>query len=315
MFFKIAKSGKNDWWRYLLGIILVFLGVVLGQIIMALIVKLVGIQAGLNDDEIGELINSMELQSIGIGQNLTLVLLLLGFVGGLVGLWVVVKFLHQRHFQTLITPFERINWRKFFFGFGLWMGLSLFAELVFYFLSPEDYTLQFQPGPFFGLLLVSLFLLPLQTSFEELFFRGYLMQGLGLISVFRWIPLLLTSAAFGLLHFENPEVDAFGFGTTMAYYIGVGLFLGIVTLMDDGLELALGVHAATNIFSALFVTFDDSAIPTAAIFRNAEVNMPLMLGGLVIAAVLFTGYVAQKYGWKDWSKCYGKIDRPHLNEV
>jgi hypothetical protein len=27
------------------------------------------------------------------------------------------------------------------------------------------------------------------------------------------------------------------------YYIGTGLFLGILTLMDEGMELALGFHA------------------------------------------------------------------------
>jgi hypothetical protein len=30
------------------------------------------------------------------------------------------------------------------------------------------------------------------------------------------------------------------------YYIGTGLFLGI-TLMDEGMELALGFHAANNL--------------------------------------------------------------------
>ena len=54
----------------------------------------------------------------------------------------------------------------------------------------------------------------------------------------------------------------------MIYYIGTGLFLGIVTLMDEGLELALGFHAANNLFTALLVTADWTAFKTYSIFKD-----------------------------------------------
>ncbi len=53
-------------------------------------------------------------------------------------------------------------------------------------------------------------LLPIQTSAEEYLFRGYLMQGIGIISGNRWLPLILTSLAFGLMHYANPEIAKFG---------------------------------------------------------------------------------------------------------
>ena len=34
----------------------------------------------------------------------------------------------------------------------------------------------------------------------------------------------------------------------MIYYIGTGFLFGIMTLMDEGTELALGFHAANNLF-------------------------------------------------------------------
>ena len=81
------------------------------------------------------------------------------------------------------------------------------------------------------------------------------MQGLGLVMRNAWFPLLFTSITFGLMHIANPEVEKLGY-SLLIYYIGTGLFLGITTLMDDGLELALGFHTANNLFTALLVTSD-----------------------------------------------------------
>ncbi|MEK7255434.1 MAG: type II CAAX endopeptidase family protein [Bacteroidota bacterium] len=267
---------------------------------------------GISEAEINELAANLDFSAIPIKQNLLIFLMLMPFVFGLAALWLSVTAIHRRPFKTLITPVSRLNWQKIFFAFALWFVMSAITELIFYAIEPANYHLQFQPEKFFVLMLISLIILPLQTSFEELMFRGYLLQGISLIAPFRWIPLLLTSVAFGLLHIWNPEVAAFGTEITMAYYIGTGLFLGFLTLMDDSLELALGIHAATNIYSALFVTFDDSALQTAALFRTESIEMTWMLPAFLVGAAIFTYVVAKKYGWQDWSKWHGKIERPGL---
>lgn len=315
MFLQIKNSGENEWWRWLVVILFTVMGVFLGQMPLLIAAVLSGKNLGMGMEEVMSLIEQNKLEAVGLHQNFALFLMILGFAGGLLGLWFGVRFIHGRSFRSLITPLHEINWRKVLFSFGLWLALTMLIEFAFYLLSPDSYSLHFQPGKFLGLLMVSLLFLPLQTSFEEIFFRGYLMQGLAQIIPLKWIPLLLTSVLFGAMHFMNPEVQAFGVELTMAYYIGVGLFLGIITLMDDSLELALGVHAATNIFGALFVTFDDSVLPTAALFHTSEVNMELMLCGLLAAATVFIIIVSKKYGWQDWSRFYGKMETPHLDEV
>jgi membrane protease YdiL (CAAX protease family) len=315
MFLKNAHSGENKWWQYLVTLALVVAGSLLGQVPLLLVYILKASQSTLSEEEMANMIESLDFSSIGIGQNISLLLVLLAFVIGLIGLWVGVVFIHKKPFIKLITPHEKINWGKIMFGFCLWLGLAMLIELVFYALNPENYSFHFEPKQFFGLLLIAIFVLPIQTSFEELLFRGYLMQGISLIGIFRWVPLVATSAAFGTMHFMNPEVQAFGIGITMVYYIGVGLFLGFVTLMDDGLEMALGIHAATNIFGALFVTFDESALQTAALFHTKTVNMPWMLAGFLIAALVFTFIAAKNYQWADWTKWFGKIEKPHSGTV
>ena len=64
---------------------------------------------------------------------------------------------------------------------------------------------------------------------EELLFRGYLTQAFGLPGGF-WAAWLVPGVWFGLLHFANPEVSAYGVLMTMPIYIDMGLLLGWVTL-------------------------------------------------------------------------------------
>lgn len=120
--------------------------------------------------------------------------------------------------------------------------------------------------------IVILIFIPFQVAFEEFIFRGYLMQGSILLFKYRWVALLLTGFAFGLLHGSNPEVDRFGFWVAMPQYILMGLLLGLVAIWDDGLELALGLHLANNVISSLVVTHDASALPNTCPVQGYGAN-------------------------------------------
>jgi membrane protease YdiL (CAAX protease family) len=118
------------------------------------------------------------------------------------------------------------------------------------------------------------------------------------------------------MHLLNPEVDKLG-NLIMIYYIGMGFFLGIITLMDDGLELALGVHAANNIVTALLLTSDWSAIQTNSIYRDISKNPTLEmidLIPLVIVFIIFIFIFSKKYNWNNWKdKLTGKIFITNIN--
>jgi hypothetical protein len=155
-------------------------------------------------------------------------------------------------------------------------------------------------------------MIPLQTSFEEYLFRGYLMQGIGVLAKNRWLPLVLTSVIFGGLHLANPEVDKLG-NIIMVYYIGTGFFLGIMTLMDEGMELALGFHAGNNLITALLVTADWTVFKTNSVLK--DISEP-SAGFDVIAPVLilypiFLLIMAYRYKWRNWGeKLFGKVEEP-----
>jgi membrane protease YdiL (CAAX protease family) len=195
------------------------------------------------------------------------------------------------------------------------IGVAMIA--VGYFMSPEDYVWNFKPLPFFILVVISFLFLPIQTSMEELLFRGYLMQGFGTWFKKSFVALLLTSVIFGLLHGLNPEVEKLGW-ISMVYYIGTGLVLGIFTLMDEGTELALGFHAANNIIAAVLVTANWTVFQTDALLIDTsepsvgwEMFVPVLI---LYPLVLFI--FSKKYGWTNWQeKLMGIIYKPiELNE-
>jgi hypothetical protein len=138
------------------------------------------------------------------------------------------------------------------------------------------------------------------------------MQQIGIIAKNRWFPLLMTSVMFGLFHSANPEVAKMGFGV-MIFYIGTGFFLGIMTLMDESLELALGFHLGNNIMAALLITSDFSAIHTDAVFKysgteNTSDILNEMIVSIAIVYPIILFIFAKKYNWKDWTeKLTGKI--------
>jgi hypothetical protein len=57
----------------------------------------------------------------------------------------------------------------------------------------------------------------------------------------------------------NPEVEA-GFLLVALYYFGFGAFLAWVSLRDGTLELAFGAHAANNLYGAVVLSFEGSAL-------------------------------------------------------
>lgn len=244
-----------------------------------------------------------------LGSNIVLIILLAPLV---MGLFVVLGWtflVHQQSITSLTTSRKKIDWKRVCFAFGLWGGLTVILTLVDIYTSPDHYVWNFDMTKFLSLAVIAIILIPLQTSFEEYLFRAHMMQGLGLWSKTRWVPLVVTSVLFGLMHLGNPEVGKLGYGI-MVYYIGTGFFLGILTLMDEGLELALGFHAANNLITALLVTADWTAFQTHSIYKDIsqpELGLDVLVPVLVVFPILLWIF-ARKYKWTNWKeKLFGGV--------
>lgn len=306
----IAQAYKflHDWWRYLVGAIVIFFASQLGAIPLFIAATMKLMSEG---GDISQLEDPNMIMTI-LESNLTLFLMLLSFAVGLFVLYFVVKWMHKQPFLTLTTSRKKTDWGRIWFGFILIAVTTVFFTGLDYYMNPQDYEIQFNLVPFVILAVIAIVMIPLQTSFEEYLFRGYLMQGIGVIFGNKWLPLITTSVIFGGLHFFNPEVEKLG-PIIMIYYIGTGFFLGIITLMDEGMELALGFHAGNNLIAALLVTADWTVFQTNSILKDIsepsagiDVLIPVLIFYPILIAIM-----AYRYKWKGWKdKLFGNVSPP-----
>jgi uncharacterized protein len=313
MYFIKARKGYNEWWRYMAGTILTFLGyLVIGGIPLIIVMTLKVAQGANVDPEMFR--ETYDITLLGIDRNTGLFLMLFPSVLAFFILWGVMVWLHGKKTGDIASAEGRIRWGRILSGALIWLVLTGLAELVFYKMHPENYTYNFLPGEFYVLVVIVLLFIPFQAWFEELLFRGYLMQGTGLLFGSRLVALLLTASAFGFLHYFNPEVRSFGVWNVMPYYIGFGIFAGLLVIMDNGIELALGVHAINNIYSAVLVTYESSALNTPALFTINRVDPWLLNLVLLISATIFILVMAKIYRWNDWKKIYTRIPGPDFRD-
>jgi membrane protease YdiL (CAAX protease family) len=279
-YLEIARQGKNSWWRYLLSIALIlFMWFVVGSIPILLLAAYAGPESNPAAIFAGS-------GPSGLDPLLVLVATFLTFVPLFLATLFAVRVIHQRPTRTLITAAPRIRWSRLRASFGFWLALSVLVSVVEALLYPGRYVLTFQAGPFFAALLPMLILVPIQTSAEEIFVRGYIMQGLGLVFRRGWIVAVLSSIIFASLHLSNPEVSA-NLPLLVAYYFSFGLFAAIITLLDGGLELALGIHMANNLFSVLLANYRGSAVQSPSIFTNTVLDPVYSLVAPLVGMVIF----------------------------
>jgi hypothetical protein len=67
----------------------------------------------------------------------------------------------------------------------------------------------------------------------------------------------------------------------------MGFFLTLITLQDNGMELALGMHTANNLFAALFANYTVTALPSPSVFTVQVLDAVYSIVSLMIGMILF----------------------------
>lgn len=306
MYFIKAQKSENKWWQYLITLSVVsFAYLILGGIPLGIIMAL---KIARNDGfDLHKYIETYDPSLLGIDQNLSLVILLTPAVLGFIVLLVLMLKLHKRKAGDIASAEGRIRWNRLFTGVFVWLIILIIADVIFKNLNPENYVFQYDPSLFFILIIIAVLIIPLQSWFEELLFRSYLLVGTGLLFRSRLIALLITSLAFGLLHSFNPEVKELGFWATMPYYVSFGVFAGLLVIFDNGIELACGVHAINNLYGAIFVTYENSVLKTPALYNKKSIDPQTEIITFLIAATLFIIIMSKMYKWGNWWKLFVRV--------
>ena len=299
MYIEQIRKETNAFWLYVVGVLILGIVLFLGNLPFGVALTT---ELGLKVAELS-IVEQMQV----LPTNTTLFLLLLPFTLLFGAILVLVRILHKLSIRELITSRSKVDWGRIWFGFISVMVFSAVLLLISFYADPKALQWNYNPEAFATLVVISVLMIPLQTSAEELFFRGYLMQGLGRIFPKRLLPFIITSILFGLLHFANPEVDKLG-KVILITYLSTGFFLGAITLIDEGLELALGFHAGNNLFLSLFLTSNWTVFQTDSLFLDvSEPKVEVyIIAPLVIYTLLFLLY-SRKYRWKNYaSHLFGK---------
>jgi membrane protease YdiL (CAAX protease family) len=275
-----ARQGRNEWWRYLISFpAILVIWLIVGSIPVILLLAYVS----MDDDPTTDFSGT---GFVGVPVNLEFLITMSSFIPLLVATLLAVRFIHERPLRTLVTGEAHIRWRRIFAGAGVWLLIAALLSVIESFLYPGRYVLTFQPATLLIFAVFALILIPMQTSAEEFFFRGYLLQWMGLRLKNKWLLSLLNGALFFLPHAANPEMATSSILIGLGYF-AMGFFFTLITLQDNGIELALGMHAANNLFAGLFANYVVTALPSPSLFTVQVLDPVYSLASLVVGMIVF----------------------------
>lgn len=277
-----AGWGKYRWWRYVLGLVVIFfVGLVVGGIATPRIAFLLGGQQAL------AAFSRLDYAAFGPVGGFVAVRAIFPFF--LAGIPIAVTLIHQRHPQTLVTARAQISWRRVGHGFVAWfVPFCPIAGLGQYLFYPNTFSFNFDLTTFALFVPLALVFTAIQTTTEELFFRGYIVQGASVVWTNRVFLVLVPAAIFALAHLLNPEASTGGWLTVFFnYFIVPGLVWTVVSLIDGTTELAIGAHFANNISGVLLFEVAGNVVTAPALFTISKFHATYVALSMLVAVPVF----------------------------
>jgi uncharacterized protein len=215
------------------------------------------------------------------------------FAGIWLGVWIAMRALHREKLPRLFGNSARISRSGFLNGLTAVLVTSVLTELCYLVIIPDV-----QRGPI-ELATWALYLLPIlffafvQTSSEELLFRGYLMRGLAYRFRNPLVWAVLPTLVFTVLHW-NPESVL---GMNIGVLISIGAFAALLALLvyaTGNLGAAMGAHLGNNLVGFLLISHDDT-LGGLALFRAPSLDglawtpaETATIAGISIVSILLT---------------------------
>ena len=297
-----SSTGKNNWWIW---IVFTVIFIIVWQVIGSLplvgscwllkIVKVPGYSCTLE-----------ELVITGPSKAPNFLLMHTTFLIGAASFYFFLKILHNKNLLKVLTERIQFDYKRSLFGLNIFFLSAVIPLLATLLTNSSELKLRGDIPDLLLITLIALIFVPIQAGLEEAFFRGYLLQGFSLLFKSRVLILIITSSLFAFLHLMNPEPWSYGVGTYLISVFLVGMFMGLITLVDGGIELAVGIHIANNLWVHLIVGLEDSVIPSSSLFITPNQNVD-MIPTIIFSMsqyTLLTLVFAFKYKWFDKLKKY-----------
>ena len=266
-------------WRWILGtVIILFSWLIIGGLLTILVAEIFNLDLAVLtavDDEGRAL-----LRIYAACQAASAVLI--SFIPLLLAPILLHRFLLRGKVKELFTRSGRSFAGEVRIGALVMLGLIFASSIPDFIFNNSDYKWSFDLEKFLPYLVIALLLIPMQTTAEEVFYRGWIQQRLEKGARSIWLVSTIGGLLFALPHLANPEVSG-NIALPIIGYGSTGFMLTWVTMRDKSMGLAVGAHAANNLSAGLLVSSIDSALPSASLYVTPEVSW----GPAAVVSVLF----------------------------
>ena len=270
-----TQTGNSKWWSWWVGVVVIVICyVIIGSIPMVIATMMVLITL----DGSGSML-------AGNADPLQFAIVMISPIMLFVGTWLAQRFVHRRS-MTQLTSTSRFRWPLVWQGMAIWLGMGIIFTVAESLIYPGRYEWTFDFNQWILIAPLVLLLIPIQAAGEELFFRGYLMQAVARLWAQPVFLVLVSGVAFMAPHLANPEMGkALGGEIPMALnYFLVGVGTAWLSVRDNGIERAIGMHVVNNVYAGVAVGYTGSVLGTPTL---VQANVIDAWYGVVVIIISF----------------------------
>jgi uncharacterized protein len=292
-----AHKGRNEWWRYILGLLVPWATIIIASIGFLIGLLTLGILHFSDFRSPATSANFIKKIPIWANYMMSISYISLMCVSALV--W--IEKAHQRNLFSVIfpDPNQVFNFKRCFNAFVVWFALSLLLSgglFYTYMYEPQAIKITSDPIPWLIYLIPAFILILITTLFSEIT-RGYVLQAIGLIIKNKFLLItisgLLMVCIMVLSNLKKPPYIQIQSAISMFIFsVGLAMFI----LKENGLELVLGIEAASGLASKFiaYQSSEDSNFPAAiiSIDKNTQVYSSSIAIGIVVLCIKLAVFYA-----------------------
>jgi len=211
--------------------------------------------------------------------------------------WLFRKLVDRRSFESMGFVFTNNGAHA---GTGFFLGVFMLCAgtCILYFTKNLQWTdIAFNGNDLF----IGFGLMVIVAFYEELVFRGYILNNL-LDSLGKWPALLVSALMFTIAHIVNPDFSIVGAVNILL----AGILLGLNYVYTKNLWFSIMLHFTWNFFQGPVLGYEVSGTPLKSMLQHEIHGSELLTGGkfgfegsliatcLMLLAILVFGWIYQK---------------------
>jgi uncharacterized protein len=238
-------------------------------------------------------------------QGIPYLLFIINAIISVAAVWLFRKIIDRRSFESIGFAIDKNGIHA---GTGFFLGILLLCAgtTILFFSKNLFWTdISFNGNDLF----ISLGLMVIVAFYEEIVFRGYILNNL-LASANKWLALFISAFIFALAHLANPD---FSIVAAINIFLA-GILLGINYIYTKNLWFAIMLHFTWNFFQGPILGYDVSGLHLQSLLQHDIQGNELLTGGkfgfegsLLATLVCVLAIVA--LGWV-YEKKYGPLPAP-----